>query len=710
MKIDEIRLYKTPLDPEYKNIIDFNNYNSNISPIGMYYSMIDNFYSTDKVVISSVGRSLKINNKMTSINIFKSYSEIIDYNYMIIKSENRYFYFFILGLYSENDNELNPSCMLTIKWDAWANNIDKFTNTNIQSLINQRHMDRFDENRTPIWRKNSNEVDLKHFNTISDINDRYRVLFVKLSLNKTGDGDNIKDPLNIIDIKLKGNVFAQLDDYNTAEDGLKIENRKLKDSSLLIDKQNRYILYCPLALYDVFEQKYVDAFFNSDNLYFNATFERELLSGKDIRNGTGIITGGSFSSYVNNILKYHIYGADTMYIDNLDLTFHSPVAYTVTNNEVFFEAPLFELIMDLGVPLYTFINIESGKVGTITVEIDDSATQVTGVYDVIIPSIYFDDKVVYNKVDTFDYKTKIGLQEQITEYSFLAQGQYNFYIEPKMYMYPYKYISLYFNNKFNIISPTIKNGNTPFKIYKNYNSNQPRILISEGTNNEVIYEYVNNAGTLSYSVRALDDYMLRNGAVKDVALGFGTLLSQLRIGDNIANGISSMYTHQYMKGAQHFSSALQEQISDIGNWVIEYQNRKQLSKTPASISSASFAEDDYDYQDREIYLISSISENTDMFNAFLKNYYLYGYEYNNVDNICYNSRLYFDYIKTINCRLNISMNNDDREEIENIFNNGVFKNHITFTEDYILFDPTFSRDGSKNNCELTLADFSEMEV
>ena len=168
MIVNQIYLLKTPLDSNYNNIIDFNSTNSYEDMKKIYRDVLidsygDYYEGFPYILLDNFNRSIKINNKTSNITLPYNYREIREYNYLIIKSGSEYYFFFILSLISENDGG-NSSCTISIKWDVWANNLDNIYESEIGSvynklndynLIEQKHFNRFTENKQPIYYNNS---------------------------------------------------------------------------------------------------------------------------------------------------------------------------------------------------------------------------------------------------------------------------------------------------------------------------------------------------------------------------------------------------------------------------------------------------------------------------------------------------------------------------------------------------------------------------
>ena len=129
MKIKSLTLYKTSLDVSYSNVIDggrddsYTNATLKADVFDAYYSPYVIYNNANDI------KSVKEVDGNCEIFIAQDYSEMLSdgYNYAIIDNGNKYFYYFIVGMESMNDGQ-SPSMTISLKRDAWCNNIEYFTN------------------------------------------------------------------------------------------------------------------------------------------------------------------------------------------------------------------------------------------------------------------------------------------------------------------------------------------------------------------------------------------------------------------------------------------------------------------------------------------------------------------------------------------------------------------------------------------------------
>lgn len=152
MKIKTLTLYKTKLDAEYNNVIDtgvdtyLNNTTYKTEVLDAYYNNII-FYNGDV-------KSGQENNGILTIRITKDYTELLNYNYVCINNGNKNYFYFITNMIGLNDSE-NPITEITLKRDAWSNNIEYFTNhqeTDIQQILRSHFIRWYDDgNSMTFW-------------------------------------------------------------------------------------------------------------------------------------------------------------------------------------------------------------------------------------------------------------------------------------------------------------------------------------------------------------------------------------------------------------------------------------------------------------------------------------------------------------------------------------------------------------------------------
>lgn len=144
MLVANYQLFKTGLDPAYTNVYD------GYTTETQYYNFLNTFpVKTPVVDILPEGnnRSIKSKDGNMFLVINMSYDDIMfyGYNYVMLdyvkiydEFESPRRYYFITNVESLNDeytptSTRNPSCRLTLKYDAWANNY-------VENIRNDTHM------------------------------------------------------------------------------------------------------------------------------------------------------------------------------------------------------------------------------------------------------------------------------------------------------------------------------------------------------------------------------------------------------------------------------------------------------------------------------------------------------------------------------------------------------------------------------------------
>ena len=151
MKIKSLTLYKTQLDSEYFNVIDGGK-DTDLTKERLKTDVFDAFYSPFVVYNDANNiKSVKSTDGVSVVVIDKTYEKIVndDFNYVIIDDGSKLHFFFLVGVESLNDGA-KPSCALTIKRDAWNENIEFFTNHQEKDVnqVVRSHFERFYDDGT----------------------------------------------------------------------------------------------------------------------------------------------------------------------------------------------------------------------------------------------------------------------------------------------------------------------------------------------------------------------------------------------------------------------------------------------------------------------------------------------------------------------------------------------------------------------------------
>ena len=114
MIINNIKLYKTPLDSSYANVFD------SYSTVNEYEEFLKEYYQYLELDLTQ-NKSIRTTDGFAEIVLPYYQSSVRDYNYLQITSNGLSFFYFIIGTQSLDDGN-TPSTRMSLKWDAWANN------------------------------------------------------------------------------------------------------------------------------------------------------------------------------------------------------------------------------------------------------------------------------------------------------------------------------------------------------------------------------------------------------------------------------------------------------------------------------------------------------------------------------------------------------------------------------------------------------------
>lgn len=133
MKIKKLTLYKTKLDYDYNNVIDSGK-NYELTKREYKENILDAFYSPLSIYNGDAKSGREKDGELT-ISIARDYETLRNYNYAVIENENGFNFYFITSIDGENDSE-TPITFLSLKRDAWSNNIDIITDKTIEDRNN----------------------------------------------------------------------------------------------------------------------------------------------------------------------------------------------------------------------------------------------------------------------------------------------------------------------------------------------------------------------------------------------------------------------------------------------------------------------------------------------------------------------------------------------------------------------------------------------
>ena len=528
------------------------------------------------------------------------------------------------------------------------------------------HKDRFNENKKPIfYRNNINKRFTKKLVRYTDesggYNDIYTILWVKITVTDEFfkyASTNLSGKINI-----EGNE-------NTDTKGLKsFTNSNFKNT-----------IYIPYSVYK--KGNNISATITSKYTKDSEKMDVEI-EGGDIASIWGVNCETITLPYITKSGEPLTFDENlTPYFKSIEFTFNSPYKYKIVEGssdkvEVNIFAPYvvidnffnYKKMVVIGAPQELIYTNSYKKIGN-----------------------YLGGSGIYSGSFTpyFDYK-KIKEIDLSDTYSLIPETNVNqndtIDNEPKMFIYPFRYISLYYNNNEIILDLPENSAQTrKYKIELYNKTSQPYIKIYY--NNLLIYSgniYLNNSGEITNSIDASVDYSIRNGAQQKLAIGISTM-------NDIFHNLINFSSGNILK--TQYSGILKS--AEIESKYID------LNKTPDTVVLSSRGEDDIEIQDRIIVYTNTSSD--DLFKVEkYKEFYIYGYEYSEIKNVTENSRFWFDYKQTQNCKLNNPINLADKQRIEQMFDDGVHMFHINFDSDLNLFaNITMEFDG-KNNIERSIA-------
>lgn len=660
MKVEYILLYSTPLDIEHSKVIDIIGDVPQDQIMSTYALTLEENYVHELIEDFTI-KSIKIIDKQAELVLSKNYFDLLKYNYCEINGK----YFFIESVTSLNDSDTNPSCRLLLRWDYWANNLQHFNNKSI-TQISTRHIDRFingDINIPKFYPNNINE--LAHIEK-EIILEKYSPLFLKVKLNPSAIDEYRKFRIPFT-LNLRYNqIIYQSTDYSYILYG---------DKTAFTD-----IVYIPLGVLD-----------NETKLFINSNVTSSYVAESNTNRffrapSTKLpFTQENHSIELNN--------KNTEYIISAELTFNIPHTYSIEENgdevNLIFESPIlfydgqilgedenYGITNKFGLPILSVIPLQS----TFTIDGEEE-----------IINLSIDEFVTNNyRLINIDYKGLLDIPQ--INLNIKTNDNMN---DHKMSQFPFKYLKINYNQNNIIITPKslIFNG---VKLKINTITDQPSLNIIYNENNiddnsnyiSPKETFIDNNGTISYTEDFLTSYNIRNGA--------RTAINSLA---SILSDTSSAFINYVSK---NFIQSAKDIASGIFTGAKLSALYYDLSKTPDTVKPSSLSEFDLISQDRIRLFLCYVDYNSNTFKSNKENLYAYGYDINELGNPFENTRVWFDYVQTNNCKLSLNINNEDKKELEDMFNRGVHKFHIIYENENELksslsLDPT-----GYNNIEYSL--------
>lgn len=658
-----VELFKVPFDNSYKKVFDINTIKDGEKPEDVFRNEIllkSPYIQFTQIQIANIKRY----NNNINFTIKQGYFDIRNYNYICLKYDTMYYFYFITSIVSENDNPINPSATLTGEWDCWHNHLsDLYYNSKInKNKIIRSHKDRFNSSKKPIfYRNNINKnfvtKSIKYADENAGYNDIYSLLWVKITVTDefyTYASTNIHGKMY---------VGSTLSDTN----GLKpFTNSNFKNT-----------LYIPFSLYE--KGKNVKATITSK---YTKDTETMLVSiGGDIQSIKGYQCDTIILPYITKSGEPFTFSeALTPYFKSIEFTFNSPFKYSITKTDAY---GIEINIISPFVVVDNFFNYEKIAIIGSGKEVNyNGGYKPVGNYNGNNEGkfgIFFS----YENIKEIDLN-KLYSATPVTSVNENDEIDY----EPKLFIYPFRYLSLYYNNSEVILDlPENITQNRKYTIKLYNKTSQPYIKVFY--NNSLLYSgniYLNNSGEITNSIDASVDYSIRNGSQQKIAIGISAM-------NDIFNNLLNFSSGNILK--TQYSGLLKS---------IEIESKYiDLNKTPDTVILSSRGEDDIEIQDK-IIIYTNISEDDIFLLEKYKEFYIYGYEYSEIKNITNNSRFWFDYKQTQNCKINNPINITDKQRIEQMFDDGVHMFHINYDKNSgsYLINTTMEFDG-KNNIERSIA-------
>ena len=634
MIIEKITLFKSNLDMNYKNVLDYSWY----KPLNIENVLIDikNIFEYKDITLSKT-KSIDGNMSETlTVNINELPNDFKEYNYIAItgraypepaSDKTVLFYFINSYEYAFSNEAIGHTINLKLKWDSWTNNIINIYNNKSKNLclIKRRHKD------TVSLRESTSDTQ-KTFSSVNLLTDE---LDVTTESEVTDSGKKV----------LFARIYLSPDASVTGV--YKLYAPSLFTYGGIASMYPIRIMYIPVCVIDEKTRKIIDnyKFYKckwTDDSNFEDQYDLFRLNYSILNAFAPFPPGNqpitvhenpSSSETTSFIINSKYFITDRGIVSNIDFSFHSPYSYRFVdsdNEAVYFSAEM------------------SRYFSKITNSTADGTEALFG-----FAGTYKKDKFIKWTKDV-NYKFVLnGIDRTIT-------NEVRELIEPRIHQYPYEYFSIYSNtveiplipdydtNYFNIEMATI-NVTTPY--LRIYRDTQPF---------NIKKYYISNSGSLQLSTDSLNEY-LRNNSEK---------ITERAVMGSISTGISMLTSKNSIEVAKNA-------LSGIGNITSIIAQKADADNKADTVYIPQFlAINDTEMQDDIVTLHYEIKDDYDR-NKLLHYFEYYGLNTNEVDTPFSDSRLNYDFVQTQNSDLsNIIKNQYEREELEKALNNGVTKWHI----------------------------------
>ena len=627
MKIKRITLFKTPLSNSYSDVFDTDdNINSKSEYATLYFNFLKNYKNMSSVVDN---KSVNRINDNLNITLPYTYDDLHDYNYACVDYDERGRKFYFIVNLKEINSTTDGLVNCELEYDTFSNNFYdfKYGNYNNICLTQTRHIARY-----KIYKDGENEIiDVaKDYPSTPEI-----------------EPEDTQSFLAERKIKKYTVLFERMAVDNSVKfahkDGEEIDVRPQSAHDFGNSYSYlRYVFY-PVAVYE-------------ENTYHNVTNQFGGFRCPVAGNDNYVMPIGT-SQFTSDFQTHFLYGS---------YTFNPPFTYRVVEIDgvKYIQGSCFAAF-----PQYDNPEFPSGS----------ERYAIVQTYD-----LEFD--VLYKKSD---YNLLEPIQPYLNTYNLNDSYNAGSY-EPTFYMYPWSYVSLFYNgskndivqNAFNYdwkidIFPRGENSNI---MYRYYDENYSR----KNLNNHTIYTTLNMNGTYPIYEDSYSVFIRNNGETFNTNYELNKSKADYNVTRSIANtGID--LASNYMTGGitgtiGGLKSVTNSSIFDslVNSYGVRELHKAKIADMKNSTDNvqipSQFCNSDRYNQDRVMVYRNIGTQGINYINLGLKLHY-FGININTGSNVKINSRKHFDYVK---CNLNCTsiFNIDERNKFNSIFINGVRLWHI----------------------------------
>lgn len=674
-------LYKTDFDGSYNNVVDiYREYNVEINPFNIFVDYLT-YYYTDKIDINMNGyRGVKSAIQNIMITVPKSFNELYDYNYCVLFTDSRPYFYFITDVLSANDG-VTPSATLNLRKDVWTSNLDKIYGKSAFNNITTKHFNRFDIDEVDgtikpkfifnpsvnVQLKKTEIVDTSS-NTSDEVKRRYLPLYMVIQYKNFPDLTDHENPL------VRSALFYNfLFSYNSQSYSAFIHPFDSVNGKYL-----RNIQYGIVGIYDVVEGEILsDWRVKSKEFSYMLT---RIPDSPDVVTGlkTPPITKIGFPT-VNTILPEEL----RPIVDGIYFTFNSPISlddYEINvsgrtidyKNHTFIPCSSIENALTLEQKVSAYMPILLGDYNSAFNLPTDPSYELT--YKPFINNIDI-DKVDIIKIQP-TYITNYG--GVLTDLVYCKNN--SDLIDPSLYSKPFKYQSIVVGGDVIDLTPfSPTNYNGELKIYKDAPQTTLNLFDSEG--NKILSPtrmFVDMPKLISYGTSQLDVYLANNSAQHQTAKQVALTEGALRLISSAASIVANPTPVGVVSGVSGAASGVFNTINKLS--VLEA--RINSLKNAPYIYTPSMGECDKWFIDRVAIINNECYDDDIIYNSYKNAISIYGYPVETYANVFSNNRRWFDYCETNKCSLiDINIPIEDKKILEDAFNSGIFKWHIHIDSD-----------------------------